>query len=76
MRKQYTEWQKASLFLILFGSKIFLSGHKIQKGPVYPHIFSLSFFSSSGTHQFHHLDGYQVIDINSPFIFAFSALRF
>ena len=29
------------------------------------------FFSSSGTHQSHHLDGCQAIRINPSFIFAF-----
>ena len=37
--------------------------------------FSVSFFSSSGIHQSHHLDGCQAIGRSSSFIFAFWGLR-
>ena len=41
---------------------------------IFLHSFSASLFSSSGIHQFHHLDGCQAMDINYSFIFAFWAL--
>ena len=53
--------------MIILWSKCRLRGQKK---------FSLSFFSSSGTHQSNHLDGYQVIGINSSFIEAFWAFGF
>ena len=41
----------------------------------YFHNFSVSFFSSSGIHQCHHLDGCQAIGRSSSFIYAFWALH-
>ena len=42
--------------------KLSESTHQIQKKAyIYLHSFSVSSFSSSGTHQSHHLDGCQVI---------------
>ena len=38
--------------------------------------FSVSFYSSLGTHESHQRDGCQAMDINSPFIEAFWAFRF
>ena len=49
---------------------------RYKKAHVFAHDFSVSFFSSSGIHQPHHLDECQVIGINSSFIFAFWALHF
>ena len=47
-----------------------------EKFHVCAHNFSVSLFSSSGTHWSHHLDGCQAIGIKSSFIFAFWALGF
>ena len=55
--------------LFLFGQKIFFICWLTPK-------LSVCFFSSSGTHQYHHLDGCQAIGINSSFIFPFWVLLF
>ena len=59
-------WSKKILYLVTRHQKVY----------VYAHNASVSLFLSSGTHQSHHLDGYQATGINSSFIFAFWALRF
>ena len=50
--------------------KFSCSGYKRHKKS-HSHIFSVSFFSSSGIHQSHHLDRCQVIGINSFLFCAF-----
>ena len=75
----YTELKINGIFICasFWIKKTFVSSQKIQKGPCSsPQYFCLFFFWSSGTHQSHHLDGYQAIGINSSFIFAFWALCF
>ena len=66
------------LFVVLLWSKNFVSGHQTQNVHAYNHNFSVSCFSSLGTHQTHYLDGYQAIGVNSSFIFIFGfwPLRF
>ena len=60
------------LFVVLSSQKFFVSCKQIQnKAYVYVHYFSVSFFSSSGKRQSHHLGGCQAMGINSSFIFAF-----
>ena len=49
---------------------------RCKKAHVYTHNFSVSLFSSSGTHQSHHLDGCQAMGGSSSFIFAFWAFHF
>ena len=44
---------------------------RYNKAHVYAHNFSVSFFSFSGTHQSHHIDGCQATRINSFFIETF-----
>ena len=65
------------LFVLLFEVKRFLHPATRHKKPhVYAHNFSISFFSSSGTHQPHHLNGCQEIGVNPFLICTFRALRF
>ena len=47
-----------------------------KKAHIYAHNFSVSFFSSSETHQFRHLDGCQAIGINSFSTCSFNTLHF
>ena len=66
------ELKDSSFFYFCFRPKLFCiwsSGTK--QVYIYLHNFSVSFFSSSGTHQSHHLDGCQAMGKNSSFIFAF-----
>ena len=56
--------------------KILYPVARYKKVYVYANNVSVSFFSSSRTHQSHHLDGCQAMDINSLLVCAFWALRF
>ena len=60
-----------SQILWTFQKKIFLSAHQTQKSPCLSQKFFCLFFSSSGTHQSHHLDGCQATRINVFLICAF-----
>ena len=62
-------FNKEDIFIyISFWTKLFCLVTRHKKVHVYAHNFSVSFFSSSGTQQSHHLDGCQATGINLCFL--------
>ena len=70
-------WTERDIFICSsFWSKFLHPVTRHKKRHIHAYSFSVSFFLSSGTHQFHHLHGCQAMGINSSFIFTFWAFFF